>query len=75
MSQAAAASHIMPDTNGNDVKKNIARPRARTAKGLTASLFAAVPDPLVDDISAVDLDSISPDQALELIRRWKKMVD
>jgi DNA mismatch repair protein MutS len=75
MSQAAAASHIMPDTNGNDVKKNIARPRARTAKGLTASLFAAVPDPLVDDISAVDLDSISPDQALELIRRWKKMVE
>ena len=75
MSQAAAASHIVPETTGNDVKKNIARPRARTAKGLTASLFAAVPDPLVDDISAVDLDSISPDQALELIRRWKKMVE
>lgn len=77
MSQAAAASHVVdpPATSGgNSLKSSAPKVRVKTAKGLTGSLFAAIPDPLVDELAATDPDQISPDQALELIRRWKHMV-
>jgi DNA mismatch repair protein MutS len=71
MSQAAAATHVLETP-----AKAAAAPRlrAKTARGLTGSLFAALPDPLVDEIQSVDTESISPEQAVELVRRWKKLV-
>ena len=74
MSQAAAATHVQETPTVGSAKAASPKVRVKTAKGLTTSLFAALPDPLVDEIHATDTDSISPDQALELIRRWKKIV-
>ncbi len=74
MSQAAAATHVVPQSSGADSKASSARPRAKTARGLTGSLFAAIPDPLVDEIAAVDPELISGEAAIELLRRWKKLV-
>ena len=74
MSQAAAATHLQETPTVGSAKAASPKVRVKTAKGLTTSLFAALPDPLVDEIQATDTDSISPDQALELIRRWKKIV-
>ena len=74
MSQAAAATHLVEAQAGGSPKAASPKVRVKTAKGLTSSLFAQLPDPLVDEIQATDTESITPDQALELIRRWKKIV-
>lgn len=74
MSQAAAATHVVEQpvvTSGRAVSPKV---RVKTAKGLTGSLFAAIPDPLIDELTTTNPDQISPDQALELVRRWKRMV-
>ena len=72
MSQAAAATHVVVDSPAKTAAPKV---RVKTAKGLTGSLFAALPDPLVDEIQSTDADAISPEQAVELVRRWKKLVD
>jgi DNA mismatch repair protein MutS len=74
MSQAAAATHdasAVPQNSGNQ-KASAAKVRVKTARGLTSSLFAAIPDPLVVELQETDLDTLTPEQALERIRRWKK---
>jgi DNA mismatch repair protein MutS len=77
MSQAAAESHVVTTSSTSNPKASKAgtpKLRVKTAKGLTASLFAEIPDPLVDELNETNPDQIAPEKALELIRRWKSMI-
>ena len=47
--------------------------RVKTGRSLAPSLFASLPDPLLDELRAVDPASLSPDDALDLIRRLKDL--
>jgi len=47
--------------------------KVKTARALTGSLFAALPDPLLDELRDVDLSSLSPDAALDLVKRLKAL--
>jgi DNA mismatch repair protein MutS len=78
MSQAAAATHEQqnPSTRESSTPRASApRVRVKTARGLTGSLFAALPDPLVLEIQETDPESLTPEQALDRIRRWKSIVN
>ena len=48
-------------------------PKVKTGRALQNSLFAALPDPLLDELRQVDPSSLSPDAALALIRRLKDL--
>jgi len=48
-------------------------PRVKTARALQSSLFAALPDPLLDELRTVQLDSLTPDAALDLLRRLRTL--
>ena len=50
-------------------------PRVKTARALQSSLFAALPEPLVEELRRVDLASIEPEAAVELIRRLKELAE
>lgn len=47
--------------------------RVKTGKGMQASLFAALPDPILDELAAVDPETLDPQAALDLIRRLKQL--
>ncbi len=49
------------------------RRRVKTGKALVGSLFAALPEPLLVELRQLDPDAITPDQALELIRRLREL--
>ncbi len=49
------------------------RRRVKTGRALQGSLFAALPEPLLNELRMVDLDQLSPDQALALIRRLREL--
>ncbi len=49
--------------------------KVRTGRALTGSLFAALPDPLVTELHQTDPATLSPDQALDLIRRLKELAE
>jgi DNA mismatch repair protein MutS len=49
--------------------------RVKTARALQGSLFQAVPDPLVEELRETPLDRLGPDQALDLLRRLKSLVE
>ncbi len=46
-------------------------PKVKTGRALQNSLFAALPDPLLDELRGVDPDGLSPEAAVELVRRLK----
>ena len=48
-------------------------PKIRTGRALQNSLFASLPDPILDELRDVDLVGISPDAALDLIRRLQAL--
>ena len=53
-------------------------PRARSAEGQdrpgpAGSLFAALPDPLLVELRQVDPDGLTPEQAIELVRRLREL--
>ena len=41
--------------------------------GPDRSLFAALPDPLLDELRQIDLDELTPEEALELLRRLREL--
>jgi DNA mismatch repair protein MutS len=49
-------------------------PKVKTGRALQNSLFAALPDPLLDELKGVDLVGLSPEAALALLRRLKELV-
>ncbi len=50
-------------------------PKVKTGRALQNSLFAALPDPLLDELRQVIPSSITPEAALALIRRLKELAD
>jgi len=49
--------------------------KVKTARGLQHSLFATLPDPLLDELRRVDLATLTPDQALTLVTRLRALAD
>ncbi len=48
-------------------------PRVKTGRALQSSLFADLPDPLLDELRRVVPSTLSPDAALDLIRRLREL--
>ena len=49
-------------------------PRVKTGRALQqSSLFAALPEPLVEELRGVDLNTLTPERAVELIRGLKDL--
>ena len=44
-------------------------PKVKTGRALQNSLFAALPDPILDELREVDLVGLAPETALDLVRR------
>jgi DNA mismatch repair protein MutS len=49
------------------------RRKVKTARALQESLFAALPDPLLEELRRVDADRLTPDEALDLVRRLREL--
>ncbi|MBX6313489.1 MAG: DNA mismatch repair protein MutS [Isosphaeraceae bacterium] len=49
--------------------------RVKTGRALQGSLFAALPDPLLEELRQIDPARLTPDQALDLIRRLRELAD
>jgi DNA mismatch repair protein MutS len=49
------------------------RRKVKTGRGLQNSLFAALPDPLLNELRQVDPDQITSEQAIELVRRLREL--
>jgi DNA mismatch repair protein MutS len=47
--------------------------KVKSARGLTGSLFAALPDPILDELREIDPDTLAPEAALTLVRRLKEL--
>ena len=47
--------------------------KVKTGRSLQGSLFAALPDPLLDELRKADLSALAADEALDLIRRLKEL--
>ena len=48
-------------------------PKVKTGRSLQSSLFATLPDPILDELREVDLVGITPAAALDLIRRLQAL--
>ncbi len=48
-------------------------PRVKSARALQVSLFAALPDPLLNELRGIDVATLTPEAALELIQRLKDL--
>ncbi len=49
------------------------RRKVKTGRALTNSLFAELPDPLLIELRQVDPDNLTPEQAVELVRRLREL--
>jgi DNA mismatch repair protein MutS len=49
------------------------RRKVKSGRALSGSLFAALPDPLLVELREVDPAAITPDQALDLVRRLREL--
>ena len=49
------------------------RRKVKTGRALTGSLFAALPDPLLEELRGVDPAAITSESAMELIRKLKEL--
>ncbi|WP_390836083.1 DNA mismatch repair protein MutS [Tautonia plasticadhaerens] len=47
--------------------------KVKTGRAIQDSLFASLPDPMLDELREVDLASLRPDDALDLIRRLRQL--
>ena len=47
--------------------------KVKTGRALQNSLFAALPDPLLEELRRVDPAALTPEQALDLIRRLREL--
>jgi DNA mismatch repair protein MutS len=48
-------------------------PKVKTGRALQNSLFAALPDPLLEELKRVEIVGLSPEAAVELVRRLKEL--
>jgi DNA mismatch repair protein MutS len=49
--------------------------RVKTGRALQGSLFAALPEPLVEELREADCDALSGEAALDLLRRLKALAE
>jgi DNA mismatch repair protein MutS len=49
------------------------RRKVKTGRALTGSLFAVLPDPLLEELRRVDVSTLSPEQALELVKKLREL--
>ncbi|WP_391732751.1 DNA mismatch repair protein MutS [Tautonia sociabilis] len=56
-----------PSPSGPDPRK------VQTGRAIQGSLFAALPDPMLDELRAVDPSRLSPEEAITLLRRLKEL--
>jgi DNA mismatch repair protein MutS len=49
--------------------------KVKTGRALQSSLFAALPEPLVEELRGVDPSELSPNEAIDLVRRLKGLAD
>jgi DNA mismatch repair protein MutS len=47
--------------------------KVKSGRALQNSLFAALPEPLLEELRRVDVASLSPEQAIELVRRLREL--
>src|SRR5262249_18773407 len=57
----------VPESTSGPIRK------VKTGRALQGSLFAALPDPLLDELRRVDFVGLSPDRALDLLRRLREL--
>jgi DNA mismatch repair protein MutS len=50
-------------------------PKVKTARALPQSLFSAVPEPVLEELRQVDLAALSPEAALELLKRLRALAE
>ncbi|MFN8823598.1 MAG: DNA mismatch repair protein MutS [Planctomycetota bacterium] len=61
------------DDEGAAVRDKLVTARDRARPGMKQKeLFAPPPDPIVEELGKLDLDELSPRQALELLRQWQE---
>ncbi len=48
-------------------------PQVRTGRALQGSLFAALPEPLVAELRGIAVESLTPEEALDLVRRLRAL--
>jgi DNA mismatch repair protein MutS len=49
------------------------RRKVKSGRALAGSLFAALPDPLVDELRQVDPANLTPEQAVDLVKRLREL--
>jgi DNA mismatch repair protein MutS len=49
------------------------RRKVKTGRALTGSLFASLPEPLVEELRRIDASTLSLEQALELVKRLREL--
>jgi DNA mismatch repair protein MutS len=62
-----------PESGANPTASTSPLPRVKTARALQSSLFAALPDPLLNELRSVDPALLSPEAAVDLVRRLKEL--
>ncbi|HEX5051552.1 MAG TPA: DNA mismatch repair protein MutS [Planctomycetota bacterium] len=61
------------DDEGGEVREALVAARDRQRPGLRQKeLFAPRPDPILEELRELELDDLSPRQALDLLRRWQE---
>jgi DNA mismatch repair protein MutS len=50
-----------------------AGPRVKSARSLQNSLFAKLPEPLLEELRNIDLATLPPEEALDLVRRLREL--
>jgi DNA mismatch repair protein MutS len=58
---------------GTDLPAGPIRRKVKTGRALENSLFAALPDPLLEELRRIDHAAITPEQAIELIERLREL--
>jgi DNA mismatch repair protein MutS len=51
------------------------RRKVKTGRSLTGSLFAALPDPILEELEHVKIDELTSEQAFDLIRRLRELAN
>ncbi len=49
------------------------RRKVKTGRAMAGSLFAALPEPILDELRQVDPEALSPEQAIELVKRLREL--
>ncbi|MCR9246451.1 MAG: DNA mismatch repair protein MutS [bacterium] len=72
LDRATAVLHKL-EAEGDDVRESLVDARERRRPGPKQNeLFAPPPEPLVEELRELDLDDMTPRQALELLQRWQE---